>query len=652
MHTKNFSFKRGILLVLMGFAVSASSQQMPLLSGYYHTPWLSNPANTGINGNQVLLLGRSQWSKRQYGPETYLVSADGNFRGGKEGFGFMAFNDAVNILGRTGVNIALSHKFLLPFNSILSVGISGGFEKNKIITGRVMQELEREVMLPGNAEENSHFDGNFGLSYTISGLQIGFAGFRMFDNDKVLMQNTNPQYYDYLFHKHFVGSLTYKYDLMPGLLRVEPALQMRISELYNPQLDATMLLNIKNKYNIGGSYRQQYGYDVLAGVKLFDKISINYAFALAGDSNKNLYKNSHELSVGIRLKGRSVYDDGDKDGVTDYFDKEVSTIAGCNVNRKGVALDTDRDNVIDCLDKENNTPFGAQIDTLGVALDSDHDKVIDFYDQEENTPEGCIVDNSGVAVDANHNGVPDCKEEKVEIVENTPVKSEKPIEKEIDTDNDNIPDKDDKEPETEHWKHIGAEYSADASGCIVDLKGRAMDSDGDGVFDCVDDEVYSPKGVKVNNKGVAVADSKGIVPEQSEDTDGDGISDNLDLEPATPKGTSVDQWGRSPKKSSDPAAVHRISIDEVVDNSTEWDYYVIVGVFRYFNNLKNYQKYLMTTYGETTQVLVTDQDYYYVFTKRVVTKAEAKAETDRLNQKRLKDYIVGNPWLWRESKKR
>jgi hypothetical protein len=222
----------------------------------------------------------------------------------------------------------------------------------------------------------------------------------------------------------------------------------------------------------------------------------------------------------------------------------------------------------------------------------------------------------------------------------------------LDADNDHVPDVLDLEKETPHWKHTGEHPSADASKCMVDANGITKDSDGDGVPDCSDAELLTPKGAKVNRKGVSLKKQEDLLPEKSKDSDADGIADELDLEPNTPIGASVDQWGRSPQTNADPAAVHRIEIEEINDNSTEWDYYVIVGVFRYYNNLKNYQKYLLKTYDESTQVLVTDQSYYYVYTRQITTQADATTEVARLKTARLNDYIVGNPWLWREAKKK
>ena len=387
----------------------------------------------------------------------------------------------------------------------------------------------------------------------------------------------------------------------------------------------------------------------MVGTTLANKITVGYAYGLSTGVIKKLSQNSHEVILGFKLSGKNTNLDSDKDGIADIYDREAATTSGCKVDKLGVSIDTDQDRVADCLDKEINSPFGAPVDKDGIAFDTDKDKVIDLYDREPETPEGCTVDKFGIALDGDKDGVPDCKDKELKspfasIVDDDGIA--------LDTDNDRIPDVYDMEIETPHWQHLGEQPDKDASKCIVDKRGIAKDTDGDGIFDCVEEEFFSAKGAKVNKKGVTIKKPEAVQPEKSKDTDGDGVSDDLDLEPNTVKGTTVDQWGRSPLVTNDPATTHRIDIEEMDDNSNEWDYYVIVGVFRIQSNLKNYQKYLLKTYDEPTQVLVTEQNYYYVWTKLVLTKAEAKSEMERLSEARLKDYIVGNPWLWREPKRK
>ncbi|MEO7312494.1 MAG: OmpA family protein [Chitinophagaceae bacterium] len=57
---------------------------------------------------------------------------------------------------------------------------------------------------------------------------------------------------------------------------------------------------------------------------------------------------------------KQVLPDGDDDGVTDQFDIEPNTPAGCPVDAKGKSRDTDGDGVPDCRDKELITPTTCQ----------------------------------------------------------------------------------------------------------------------------------------------------------------------------------------------------------------------------------------------------------------------------------------------------
>ncbi|HMP29015.1 MAG TPA: hypothetical protein PKD85_05420, partial [Saprospiraceae bacterium] len=70
---------------------------------------------------------------------------------------------------------------------------------------------------------------------------------------------------------------------------------------------------------------------------------------------------------------------------------------------------------------------------------------------------------------------------------------------------------------------------------IAALKQRPVldltDSDGDGVIDMLDQEKDTPRGARVDTRGIAL------------DSDGDGIADHLDKEPFSPPGYKVDASG-------------------------------------------------------------------------------------------------------------
>lgn len=637
------------IIIFLAIGFFSNAQQIPLLSNYYVNPYLSNPAFAGLKGNNVFLLNRSPWNSSQSNPELFMATLDGLNSDGTSGYGAMLYNDKVNILGKTGAMGTYNYRMFLPNNSVLSVGFSAGIEHNRILLNLVKEEIPVELGLIGAKSETTNFDANIGVAYQIKGLNIGIASYQLLNNNAVEVKDEYSDRYNYRFSRHFLGTASYRITAKSETFYIDPMIQVRAGKALTPQTSISAIGNFKNKIWAGAGYRQNYGIDFLVGALLAKKLTVGYSYGMSTGNIKKNIPTAHELIIGMKLVKSSAHTDSDKDGVADNNDKEPNSAVGCKVDKFGVSMDLDADRVADCFDKQNNTPAGAPVDAEGVALDSDKDGVIDMYDREPSTIANCLVDNFGVAADGDKDLVPDCIDKEL----NTHWAAKVDVQGvALDIDKDQVPDVLDLELETPHWKHSGEQPNSDASKCIVDARGITKDTDADGVPDCVDAELLSPKGSKVNKKGVSLKKQEDLIPEKSKDTDNDGIADELDLEPNTPSGASVDQWGRSPLVNTDPAAVHRIEIEEIEENSTEWDYFVIVGVFRYYNNLKNYQKYLLKTYDESTQVLVTDQNYYYVWTKQITTKADAKNEVERLSQARSKDYIVGNPWMWREPKKK
>jgi len=117
-----------------------------------------------------------------------------------------------------------------------------------------------------------------------------------------------------------------------------------------------------------------------------------------------------------------------------------------------------------------------------------------------------------------------------------------------DTDEDGVPDKKDRSPNT-------------PTGAVVDATGTPLDGDGDGIFDGLDQQPNTPKGAVVDTQGVSVDSDKDGVPDGIDqcaetpagavvnesgcplDDDGDGIPDGIDICPNTSLGVAVNAGG-------------------------------------------------------------------------------------------------------------
>lgn len=151
----------------------------------------------------------------------------------------------------------------------------------------------------------------------------------------------------------------------------------------------------------------------------------------------------------------------------------------------------------------------------GKVKDQDNDGVPDKKDKCPDTPTGCRVDATGCSVDSDGDGVCDG----IDQCPNTP-KGAKVDGKgcPMDSDGDGVFDGIDKCPGT-------------SKGCTVDATGCPKDTDGDGVCDGVDKCADTPKGCQVNATGCTM------------DSDSDGVCDGVDQCPNTPAGTKVNAVG-------------------------------------------------------------------------------------------------------------
>lgn len=608
-----------LIWIALIILLKAEAQQIPLIDHYTINPYLSNPAMAGNNGTNLFALHRSQWTDIEGAPETFIITLDGMVPSKRVGLGLLIYNDIVNIVGRTGAYGTYSYKLPLGNDHRISFGISLGVEQNRLLFDRLVTEDPMEITLINNIQPSTNFDGNMGINYDFKGLNVGASMFQLFANRNIINDVQNFKDYHYSFIRHFLFTGSYEIEAKKDVLFITPITQVRYAPKIQPQIDVAAILNFKKLVWAGVGYRQQFGMTYQFGALLAEKLNIGYSYGRSMGPVNRLSANSHEVLLGLKLaglSGNSGSGDRDKDGITDLNDMEPETphwkhiksdkpfldASECIVDHRGVAKDSDFDGVPDCVDKEIHSPIGAEVDQDGVALDSDGDGVADINDREPNTPEGCAVDAFGIALDGDKDGVADCFDKQL----NTPF------------------------------------------GAPVDSDGVALDTDGDGIIDLYDFEVNTPEGMIVDKYGIGIKYPN--KPASELDTDGDGVPDHLDLEPDSPKGAKVDELGRALGGEGDPVR-NKIDLKDMVDYDPDWDYFVVVGVFKYWENVKNYQKHLAKHYTEQTKLLITEQNFYYVWTKQVFTRDEAITEVERLKAKNIEEYIVGNPWLWKEPKK-
>ncbi|MFN5135549.1 MAG: OmpA family protein [Chitinophagaceae bacterium] len=152
-------------------------------------------------------------------------------------------------------------------------------------------------------------------------------------------------------------------------------IQFKLSKKFS--LGIEEMLNWTNDDLLDGQRWQENPFGDAAMTRDFDAwhyTNVNLNYSLGAKSVEPLWWLNpldyayNELNAPRHMKfPKPVLDDADGDGVTDQFDNEPNTPAGCPVDTHGVSRDTDGDGVPDCKDKELITPTQCQpVDADGV----------------------------------------------------------------------------------------------------------------------------------------------------------------------------------------------------------------------------------------------------------------------------------------------
>jgi len=151
----------------------------------------------------------------------------------------------------------------------------------------------------------------------------------------------------------------------------------------------------------------------------------------------------------------------------------------------------------------------------GRARDTDEDGVPDKHDKSPDTPKGAVVDATGTPLDTDKDSVFDGLDKSPATPLGAKVDANGVA---IDSDGDGVADGID-------------QCDSTMTGVVVDAKGCGVDTDGDTVFDGLDKCPNTPAGAIVDAAGCPL------------DADGDGVADGIDTCPYTPAGTPVNACG-------------------------------------------------------------------------------------------------------------
>ncbi len=278
------------------------AQQLPQFTSYQLSPFLYNPAFTGVDGTtQLNAVIRNQWSGVREAPQTDVISGYGLLRNEKMGLGATAFKDVAGADSRRGITLSYAYHLRVKNDMSLSLGLSAGF---------LQYRLDHTIINPyddGDPVFNSPvlssvvptatfgaylYADNFYASVALP--QLLSSTFTVKDeyNDNSLIEGG-------LTNHIFVGS-GYIKDINDAFT-IEPSLLLMLSSPAPASVELMTKLTYKDLLWTALSYRFNDAVCMYIGVEIDERFYVAYAHDFVTSELSTVTSGTNEFKLGFRF---------------------------------------------------------------------------------------------------------------------------------------------------------------------------------------------------------------------------------------------------------------------------------------------------------------------------------------------------------------
>ncbi|MDB5004873.1 MAG: hypothetical protein JWQ34_3098 [Mucilaginibacter sp.] len=323
------------LLVFFAFSISTvNAQQLPQYTQYVFNNYLLNPAVSGIENYTDAKLGyRSQWTGLNGAPVTSFLTVNapiGNnfingdataFPGGGEtnpssrlytqnyqasephhGIGFMLVTDKAGPITQTNVAATYAYHIGLAPRLNLAVGVAAGFNRISLNTSEITLATSFD---PAIANGNNTqwkpdlgvgawlYSGDFYAGVSVQQLLKQSLYFST-TTTTVDVSQTVPHYFFTAGTKLYVSD---DITLLPSFL-------IKVIQPVPMTYDINLKASFQDKFWLGGSYRHNDSFGILAGFNLSSFINVGYSYDITTSSLNTVSNGTHEIVIGLLLNNK------------------------------------------------------------------------------------------------------------------------------------------------------------------------------------------------------------------------------------------------------------------------------------------------------------------------------------------------------------
>jgi len=294
-------------LILSGLLGTVCAQQLTQYSLYMLNPYGLNPAYAGME-NSLIATGvyRQQWSGLKGAPLSQHINAHLPLYRINSGLGFRLENDGIGAHRATAGYLSYSYHQALGRNTVLSMGVSGGYLQYSLDGDKLRAPQGTYVEPGGIFDHNDPYlpegkvtagtpVGEVGLYLKIKKWSIGAAVQPVFAPS---LSTTKSGGFRLTPNRHYLMTVNYAFDAGENV-QVQPSVLVK-SDITKTQTDISCLARYRENIFAGASFRGigTKGNDaavLFGGFKLNERTILAYSFDIPLSPLNTVNRGSHEL---------------------------------------------------------------------------------------------------------------------------------------------------------------------------------------------------------------------------------------------------------------------------------------------------------------------------------------------------------------------
>lgn len=298
-----------IIFCLSHFLTLTYAQDIGNFTQFFFNPYSLNPSFAGIDGRSALFAAyRKQWSGIEGGPTLSNFSFHTPLKSGLN-LGFNVANDKRGILSNSGALITLGYSISLGEDKYIRFGLSGGGSWNTIDLSKInSQTIASDPALINLLNKNASVIGNAGVSLHVKSFHVGFALPNLFapsyvSKDAFTVTEIKPL-------QAFVVHASNRFYFAKNKHVFEPYVVYRNNQSLPSQLEAAAVVHLNHIVWFGGSWKQEFGFSALGGLKLNNMFAVGGSYTLKSTGENQLSYPTYEIHLSLlggasKNKGKS-----------------------------------------------------------------------------------------------------------------------------------------------------------------------------------------------------------------------------------------------------------------------------------------------------------------------------------------------------------